>query len=118
MFIVDVVQEWASEDCLAVIVGNDAYWAPRQTLTSCVHDAEDMRSTLLSAGYHASNVVTVTDGTLDDLLGSLEALACLLNGAVRRHVMLFYAGRAVVSEGGEIVLVPVDAGYERKFFLN
>ena len=98
----------------AFIVGTSAYMKERP-LPKSVNDAEDVRDTLLGAGYPPDHVVTVLDGTHRKLQEELAAFTRRLDGAEGCRVVLFYAGRGVEGAGGESILLPIDADVSSEY---
>jgi uncharacterized caspase-like protein len=91
----------------AFIVGNDAY--PSQPLVKCVNDAKDVEEALLAGGYLRENVVSVLDGTRQDIAEALARFTKRLDGARGSRVAFFFSGHGVEGAGGENIFMPVDA---------
>jgi hypothetical protein len=97
---------------VALIVENLTYDIHYENLSSWYIDP--LHDALIHAGYPATNIVVVKDGTLDEMLKAMESMAKFLNKARRGHATLIFRGHARVAPSGALHLVPVNAGHERK----
>jgi hypothetical protein len=92
----------------AFIVGNNAY-AHLGALAKSVKDAEDMRDMLIASGYPHDHVFTVLDESHAIFQDQLTKFVRRLDGAEGNHVVFYYAGHGNEGDGGETILMPVDA---------
>lgn len=86
----------------ALVIGNNAYTAPRAALQNAVNDARGMEKALTEAGFH---VIPVYNGTLVSMTQAVGDFVGKLGPA--DTALFFYAGHGVQIEN-ENFLVPVE----------